>query len=62
EGIYGVEAAAQYYWGSGVSNLNHWEAAQLAATLPSPIKHNPATRTATFIHRTRKIYNAQHLK
>lgn len=60
EGIYGIEAAAQHYWESGVSSLNYWQAAQLAATLPSPLKHNPATYTPTFIHRARKIYNAQH--
>jgi monofunctional biosynthetic peptidoglycan transglycosylase len=62
KGIYGVEAAAHHYWGSGVYSLNHWQAAQLAATLPSPLKHNPATRTTTFIQRARKIYNAQHRK
>jgi monofunctional biosynthetic peptidoglycan transglycosylase len=56
EGIYGVEAAARHYWGSGVSNLNHWQAAQLAATLPSPIKHNPETRTARFVDRAERIY------
>lgn len=56
EGIYGVEAAARYYWGHGVSEINHWQAAQLAATLPSPLKHNPATRTKRFRARTERIY------
>jgi monofunctional biosynthetic peptidoglycan transglycosylase len=60
EGIYGVESAARYYWGSSVASLNHWQAAQLAATLPSPTKHNPATRTTTFLHRANKIFDAQH--
>ena len=56
EGIYGVEAAAQHYWGRSSSELSHWQAAQLAATLPSPIKHNPQTRTARFLDRAELIY------
>jgi len=56
EGIYGVEAAARHYWGSGVADLNYWQAAQLAATLPSPLKHNPETRTARFMDRAELIY------
>lgn len=56
EGIYGVEAAAQYYWGSSVAELNDWQAAQLAACLPSPVKHNPATRTTRFLARAETIY------
>lgn len=56
EGIYGVEAAAQFYWGRNVKELNHWQAAQLAASLPSPVKHNPATRTKLFQQRAERIY------
>ena len=56
KGIYGVEAAAQYYWHRQVSDLNHWQAAQLAATLPSPVKHNPATRTNIFMQRAQRVY------
>lgn len=56
EGIYGVESAARYYWGSDVASLNYWQAAQLAATLPSPIKHNPDTQTARFRERAERIY------
>ena len=56
KGVYGVEAAAQYYWGRNVGNLNRWQAAQLAATLPSPVKHNPATRTKLFLQRAERIY------
>lgn len=56
KGIYGVEAAAQYYWGRNATELNHWQAAQLAASLPSPIKHNPATRTRVFLRRAQRIY------
>lgn len=56
EGIYGVEAASRQYWGKSVSALDEHEAAELAATLPSPIKHNPHTQTRRFLNRSRKIY------
>ena len=56
EGIYGVEAAAQYYWQRPASALTEWQAAQLAATLPSPRRHNPATATRQFLRRARRIY------
>lgn len=35
-GIYGAEAAAQYYFGKSAANLSRTEAAQLAAYLPNP--------------------------
>ncbi len=54
-GIYGVEAAAQAYWGIPVSQLSLMQAAELAATLPGPTKHNPALRTTYFINHTQKI-------
>lgn len=37
EGIFGVEAAAQYYFNKTAHNLNMNEAALLAAVLPNPI-------------------------
>jgi monofunctional biosynthetic peptidoglycan transglycosylase len=55
-GIYGVEAAARAYWGTGVSAVSLVQAAELAASLPSPGRHNPATRTRQFEKRARKIY------
>ncbi|MCG6886765.1 MAG: monofunctional biosynthetic peptidoglycan transglycosylase [Proteobacteria bacterium] len=56
QGIYGVEAAARHYWGTGVADLDEWQAAQLAATLPSPRKRNPASATPRFLQRARLIY------
>ena len=56
QGIYGVEAAAQHYWQVPVASLQSWQSAQLAACLPSPIKHNPDTATKRFYRRARKIY------
>ena len=39
EGIYGVEAAAQAYYGKSATNLSRKEAAQIAACLPNPVKY-----------------------
>jgi monofunctional biosynthetic peptidoglycan transglycosylase len=56
EGIYGVEAATQYYWHIPARLLNERQAAELAATLPSPKKSNPQTRSRYFVQRANKIY------
>jgi monofunctional glycosyltransferase len=56
EGIYGVEAAALVYWGVPVSRLSPRQASELAATLPGPIKNNPATRSQMFEKRAARIY------
>ena len=54
-GIYGINAAAQYYWGIPAAELSVTQAVELAATLPAPVKHNPATRTKFFLKRVNKI-------
>lgn len=54
-GVYGVNAAAQHYWGKPVSRLSVTQAVELAATLPAPVKHNPTTRTTFFLKRVKKI-------
>ncbi len=54
-GIYGVEAAARYYWGIPASRLTDRQAIELAATLPSPSRNNPKTRTRSFQNRVEKI-------
>lgn len=56
KGVYGVEAAAHYYWGIPVTQLSLRQAAELAASLPSPRKHNPRSRTRWFLRRTEKIF------
>jgi len=56
-GIYGAQAAAQAYWGVPLQRLSVAQAAELAATLPSPLKHNPATRTAQFERRAHKVFD-----
>lgn len=54
-GIYGVDAAARYYWGIPASRLSDRQAIELAATLPSPVDNNPKTRSKSFERRVRKI-------
>lgn len=54
-GIYGVDAAAWHYYGIPAANLRPWQAIELAATLPSPVYNNPATRTRAFQSRVRRI-------
>jgi len=54
-GVYGVNAAAQHYWRKPASGLTEKQTMELAATLPSPVKHNPKTRTRTFLNRVKKI-------
>ena len=56
QGVFGVEAAAQHYYGVSVHTLSAWQASELAASLPSPIKHNPKTRTRKFLNRSKKIF------
>ncbi len=54
-GLYGVNAAAQHYWGIPASQLSTKQSVELAASLPAPVKHNPKTRTKFFLKRVRKI-------
>lgn len=48
DGIYGCEAASQHYFGHSAKTLTRREAAQLAVTLPSPLKRNPGHQTPYF--------------
>ena len=45
QGIYGVEAASQHYFGKSAANLTSHQAAQLAVLLPSPRKRDPRNLT-----------------
>ena len=45
QGIYGVEAASQYYFGKPASRLSVNEAARLAVLLPSPRNRDPRQLT-----------------
>ncbi|MBF6610919.1 MAG: monofunctional biosynthetic peptidoglycan transglycosylase [Chryseobacterium sp.] len=41
QGVFGVEAASQYYFGKNAKNLTKSEAAWIAAILPNPKKYDP---------------------
>ena len=45
KGIYGVEAASQYYFGKSASRLTSYQTAQLAVLLPSPKTRDPRNLT-----------------
>jgi len=55
QGIYGVQSAALVYWGITPDRLTVAQAAELAATLPSPVKNNPVTRSRYFEKRSRRL-------
>lgn len=55
EGVFGVERAAQHYFGVSAADLSALQAARLAAILPDP-KHRSAARPSDFVRkRTRQI-------
>ena len=56
-GIYGAEAAAQYYFGKPASKLSKREAALIAACLPNPLKRNPSKPSGYVLNRAQKISN-----
>lgn len=45
DGVFGAEAAARKYFGKSASQLTKEEAAQMAAVIPSPRKHQPNVMT-----------------
>lgn len=57
EGISGVEAASQKYFGKSAGSLERWEAARLAAVVPSPLKHKPSENTRWLNFRTNIVLN-----
>lgn len=54
-GIFGVQAASYYYWGHPVWMINRRQAAELAASLPSPTKNNPGRYTPAFAARVNSL-------
>lgn len=55
EHIYGVEAAANYYFNKPAKNLNAPEAALLAAILPNPVKYDIKNPSAYLLKRKERI-------
>jgi monofunctional glycosyltransferase len=50
-GIFGVEAAAQTYFGKSARHLTLDEAARLAAVIPSPLRHRPDVESKYLLYR-----------
>lgn len=55
EGIFGVEAAAQHYFGVPAADLSAVQAARLAAVLPDPKDRNPAKPSRYVQRRARQV-------
>jgi monofunctional biosynthetic peptidoglycan transglycosylase len=55
KGIYGAEAAAQYYFKKNAVKLNADEAALIAACLPNPLRRSPAKPSGYVQHRKLQI-------
>src|SRR5574344_503413 len=55
DGIYGVEAASEYYFNKHAEDLTKREAALLAACLPSPLTRNPASPSSYLSNRASMI-------
>jgi monofunctional glycosyltransferase len=54
-GIYGVEAASQYYYHKPSSKLNIYEASRLAAILPDPRNWSPVQSSPRVIRKSQRI-------
>lgn len=54
-GIYGVEAASEFYFEKEAKKLTKRQSALLAATLPSPLKRNPGNPNSTLRHKQEMI-------
>lgn len=49
QGIFGVEAASEYYFGKPVGDLELVEIIRLVAVLPKPLKVNPISNTSRYL-------------
>jgi len=56
DGIFGIGAAAQHYYGKPASGLNAREASRLASVLPSPRRHTPTGDSKFVQYRSGRIY------
>ena len=56
-GIFGIEAAAEHYYGKPASELSPEEAERLASVLPNPRKFNPVGNSRYVVKRADLIYS-----
>lgn len=57
DGAYGVEAAAQHYFGTTAKNLNIEQSAMLAGLVQNPVQLNPRTNPQAAIERRNHVLN-----
>ena len=55
DGVYGIEAAARFYFDKSASDLNREECARLAAIIPSPRKHRADVDSKYVLRRSKLI-------
>jgi monofunctional glycosyltransferase len=55
DGVYGIEAASQYYFDKPASDLNKDECTRLAAIIPSPRKHRADVDSKYVLRRSKLI-------
>ena len=55
DGIFGIEAAAQKYFGVSAGSLSREQAARLAAVIPSPLKHAPNVDSRYVLRRSATV-------
>ncbi len=55
EGVYGAEAAAQYYFGTSASLLSREQSARLAAVIPNPRRYRANAETRYIVRRANLI-------
>ena len=55
EGVFGVQAAAQHYWGKDAKDLTAVDSARLAAVLPNPQEYNAGKPGPYVRNRARQI-------
>lgn len=58
--VWGVSAASEHYFNTSPANLTEAQAAALAATLPFPLRSNPAFRSGRMLHRRDLILARYH--
>lgn len=56
-GVFGVEAAAETYFGKPASQLTLDESLRLASVIPSPLRHRPDTDSRYVLRRRGIMYN-----
>jgi monofunctional biosynthetic peptidoglycan transglycosylase len=60
DGLYGMEAAAQHYFGKPAEKISNAEAALIAACLPGPLRWSPARPTAYIKKKQQWILRRMH--